>query len=159
HAFSSLQAAVLFAWRQPCSGSQRSSVQRFSSSQFGAGPPTQEPAEQWSAVVQALPSSRSAVLCVWTEPRAGSQESSVQTFPSSHLGAAPPTHEPAEQRSAVVHALPSSQLAVLSAWTQPCAGSQESSVQTFPSSQFGATPPTQEPAEQRSAVVQGLPSS
>jgi hypothetical protein len=42
---------------------------------------------------------------------------------------------------------------------QPFAGSQLSSVQGLPSSQFGAEPPTHEPPEQASLVVQALLSS
>ena len=61
--------------------------------------------------------------------------------------------------SAVVQASPSSQDAVLFAFTQPLAGLQESSVHTLPSSQLGADPPTQEPAAQVSVVVQASPSS
>jgi hypothetical protein len=44
-------------------------------------------------------------------------------------------------------------------FTQPLAESQVSSVQTFPSSQFGADPPTQAPPLQVSPKVQGSPSS
>ena len=51
------------------------------------------------------------------------------------------------------HAEPSSQAAVLSAWSQPVAGLQLSSVQTSLSLQFGAAPPTQTPAAQVSLVV------
>jgi hypothetical protein len=155
----SLHDAVLFVWTHPVAGLHESSVQPFPSLQLGGTPPTQLPPEQVSFVVQALPSSHDAVLFVWTQPVAGSQVSSVQTFPSSQFGAAPPAQLPPEQVSFVVHALPSSQGAALSVWTHPVAGSHVSSVQTLPSSQFGGTPPTQLPPEHVSFVVQALPSS
>ncbi|MEE9471062.1 MAG: hypothetical protein V3W32_05030, partial [Gemmatimonadota bacterium] len=144
----SSQDAALFAFTQPLAESHESSVQTFPSSQFGAAPPTQAPPAQVSDVVQASPSSQEAVLSAFTHPVAELHESSVQTLPSSQFGAAPPTQAPAEQVSAVVQASPSSHEAVLLAVTQPVAGSHESVVQTLPSSQFGAAPPTQAPAEQ-----------
>jgi len=150
---------VLLAWTQPRTVSQLSVVQRLESSQFGAAPPTQLPALQVSFVVHALPSSQRLVLLVWTQPRSVSQLSVVQTFESSQLGGAAPTHAPALQVSFVVQALPSSQEAVLLVWTQPRTESQVSVVQTFESSQFGGAPPTQAPALQVSLVVQALPSS
>jgi hypothetical protein len=57
-----------------------------------------------------------------------------------------------------VQGFPSSQAAA-SPWTQPVAGSHESSVQALPSSQLGAAPPTQAPPEHVSPVVQAFPSS
>ena len=75
---------------------------------------------------------------------------------SSHTGGRPPTHAPLEHVSLVVQALPSSQAATLSTCTQPVSESQESSVQTLPSLQLGAGPPTQLPPEQVSFVVQAL---
>ncbi|PKN59548.1 MAG: hypothetical protein CVU56_00545, partial [Deltaproteobacteria bacterium HGW-Deltaproteobacteria-14] len=138
----SSQGAVLTAVAQPLAGSQLSSVQGLPSSQCRAAPPTQTPAEQVSLVVQAEPSSQGAVLFVWTQPIPGSQLSSVHGLPSSQSVAAPLRQAPARQASAVVQGFPSSQLAVLSALTQPRAGSQLSSVQTLPSSQSGAAPPT-----------------
>ena len=88
-------------------------MQGLLSSQFGALPPTQDPATQVSEVVQAFPSSQEAVLFVKTQPVAGTQESSVHGLLSLQLGALPPTHEPAAQVSEVVQAFPSSQEAVL----------------------------------------------
>src|SRR5438445_3150813 len=70
-----------------------------------------------------------------------------------------PTHVPFEQMSAVVQKSPSSHGAVLGVRTHPVAGLQESSVQTFPSSQFRGGPPTHRPPAQVSAVVQVFPSS
>src|SRR5438046_3464786 len=70
----------------PLAGSQPSAVQLLPSLQSGGGPPTQLPPAQVSAVVQALPSSQAAVLFVCTQPRTGSQESSVHGLPSSQGG-------------------------------------------------------------------------
>ena len=155
----SLQGAVFSAWTHPVIGSHESSVQILSSSQLGALPPTHTPLAQVSAVVQASPSSHAFVLGAWTHPVAGSHESSVQTSASSQSGAGPPAHSPPAQASEVVQALPSSQGAVLSVWTQPSAWSHASSVQGFPSLQSGAGPPTHAPPAQASAVVQTSPSS
>jgi hypothetical protein len=158
-AFPSSQDAVLFVCTHPDAGSHESSVQGFASSQSSAAPPTQVPPPQVSFVVQALPSSHAAVLLKCTQPVAGLQVSSVQPLPSSQLGAGPPWQLPPPQVSPVVQALPSSQAAVLSVWTQPVAGLHESSVQPFPSLQFNAAPPWQLPPPQVSFVVQALPSS
>ena len=108
-------------------------VQTLPSSQFGGGPPTQDPPEHVSAVVQALASSHGLVLFTFLQPAAGLQESSVQMLPSLQLGGAPPTHEPKAQVSLVVHAFPSSHEAVLLANTHTPPW-HESVVQTFPSS-------------------------
>src|SRR6059058_2275733 len=75
------------------------------------------------------------------------------------MSGGPPTHVPPEHVSLVVQALPSSHGAVLGACTQPVAGSHESMVQTFPSSQLRAGPPVHRPFEQASPVVQTFPSS
>jgi hypothetical protein len=155
----SLQGTLLLAFTQPVAGSQESLVHTFPSSQFAAGPLLHAPLLQVSPTVQASPSSQGAVLLLLTHPVAGSQESLVHVLPSSQLGAGPPTQAPPLQASAVVQASPSLQANVLLALTHPVAGSQESSVQTFPSSQTGGAPPTQAPALQVSAVVQASPSS
>src|SRR5205807_2291393 len=157
-ALPSLQGAVLLTWTQPVEGLQVSSVQTLPSSQEGAGPPTHRPPLQASFVVHMLPSLQGAALLVCTQPVAWLQPSSVQGFPSSQLGGAPPTQFPPLQASLVVHALPSLQGAVLLVWTQPVAGSQPSSVQRLPSLQLGAGPPVQRPPLQVSLVVQALPS-
>src|SRR3989442_14364118 len=79
-------------------------------------------------------------------------------FPSSQLGDGPPTHLPPLHLSLVVQAFPSLHGAVLFVWKQPVAGLQVSSVQTLPSSQLSAGPPTQPPLLQVSLVVQAVPS-
>src|SRR5262249_1801442 len=89
---------------------------------------------------------------------AGSQASSVQTLPSSHTGAGPPTHVPALQVSAVVQALPSSQGSVLFTCWQPPAGSHRSVGQGLPSSP-SRRGPAQVPLPQVSPDVQASPSS
>src|SRR2546425_11776314 len=79
-------------------------------------------------------------------------------FPSSQLGAGPPRHRPPLHLSLVVQPFPSLHGAVLFVWKQPVAGLQVSSVQTLPSSQVSAGPPTQPPLLQVSLVVQAFPS-
>src|SRR5436309_1013405 len=74
------------------------------------------------------------------------------------VAGAPPVQAPPLQVSLVVQALPSLQGAVLLTWTQPVEGLQVSSVQTLPSLQEGAGPPTHRPPLQASLVVQALPS-
>ena len=139
--------------------SHESSVQTLLSSQFGATPPTQTLPAQVSAVVQASPSLQLALLAAFTQPAVLSHESSVQTLLSSQFGATPPTQTLPAHVSAVVQALPSSQLTLLATLTQPFDLSQESSVHTLPSSQPTAPTPTQAPALQESPVVQASPSS
>jgi len=150
HTLPSSQGAVLFVWTQPVAGLQVSSVHTFPSSQLGDAPPTHLPPLHLSLVVQASPSLHGAVLFVWKQPVAGLQVSSVQTLPSSQLSAGPPTQPPLLQVSLVVQAFPSLQGAVLALWTQPVLGLQVSSVQTLPSSQLGARPPTHTPPPHRS---------
>jgi len=111
------------------------------------------PATQVSFVVQALQSSHGALLFEWAQPVAGLHESFVHTSPSLQSGPGPPWHAPATQVSPVVHALPSSQGALLFTWVQPPDGLQQSSVQPFPSSQPTGSL-THWCATQRSFVVQ-----
>jgi hypothetical protein len=159
HALPSSQAAVLLVWTQPVAGLQLSSVQALLSLQFGAGPPWQLPAPHVSAVVQALPSSQDAVLSVCTQPPEESQVSSVQGLLSLQSTVRLPAHTPLAHVSFAVQKLPSSHVAVLFVWTQPVAGSQESSVQGLLSLQSVAGPPAQAPLAHVSPVVHALPSS
>src|SRR5256886_13384457 len=131
-AFPSLQGAVLFVWTQPVAGLQVSSVQPLPSSQLIAGPPTQPPLLQVSLMVQAFPSLQGAVLAVWTQPVLGLQVSSVQTLPSSQLGARPLTQTPPLHRSLRVQAFPSSHEGVVLAGTHPLGGRRLSSGQESP---------------------------
>src|SRR5881398_257321 len=124
----------LFAvFMQPVAGSHESVVHTLLSSQLRAGPPTQAPPAQVSAVVQALPSLQDRVFGV-------------------------PTHAPAAQVSPEVQGLRSSHGRVFGVFTQPVTGSHVSVVHTLPSTQLGGGPPTQTPPAQVSAVVQALPS-
>jgi len=114
----SLQVAVLFSCLQPVMELHESLVQTFPSSQLGGGPPTHNPPEHMSPVVQAFPSLHGLVLFTCLQPHAGSHESSVQPLLSSQFGGAPPTQAPPEQTSPVVHRFPSSHADVLLVNTQ-----------------------------------------
>ncbi len=124
--------------------------------------PAHCPPEHVSFAVHALPSSQGAVFTAYMQPRAGSHVSSVQGFPSLQGTGAPGMHTPSAQWSLPaaqpVQRLPSSHGFVLFTCTQPDAGSQESSVQTFASSQRSGAPPRHWPLAQASLVVQALPS-
>src|SRR5438128_1649449 len=152
-ALPSSQGLVLLVCVQPVAGLQPSVVQTLPSSQLGAAPPTHVPPLQVSPVVQAFPSLQGLVLLVCVQPVAGLQPSVVQTLPSSQLGAAPPTHVPQLQGSRVVSALGRLPWVVLLVCVQPVAGLQPSVVQTLPSSQLGAAPPTQVPPLQVSLAL------
>src|SRR5437773_1179938 len=137
------------------------------------------PSSHWASELQQP--SIGVLLHVSVAP---SQVSLVHTTPSSQLGDAPfrqrpvlgshvstplqktsssqttgcPVQLPLLQVSSVVHLLLSSQAAVLGLLTQlPVPGSQLSSVQTLPSSQFGGGPPTQLPFLQASPSLQAVP--
>jgi hypothetical protein len=81
----------------------------------------------------------------------------LQVCPTGQLTGVPP-HVPPAHTSAVVHRLPSLQALVLFACAHPLAGTQLSVVQTLPSSQLGAAPPTHAPPAHVSLVVHALPS-
>src|SRR5262249_28798233 len=153
HGFPSSHGAELLPWVHPACGSQLSSVQGSLSLQLSFGPPTQLPPEQVSLVVQALPSSHGAVLFACVQPLAALQESVVHTLLSLQSGGGPPAQLPPAQWSPVVHALPSSQGAVLLVWTQPVGGVQQRVVHTLLSLELGGGPPTQVPLEHWSLVV------
>ena len=138
---------------------QLSSVQSFRSSHSRAGPPTQVPPEQVSAVVQAFPSSQALVLFVWTHPAAGLHVSVVQTLPSSQTTGEAPAQLPPPHTSPVVQAFPSSQAFVLLVKAQPVAGLQVSVVHALVSLQITGVAPAQMPPPHTSPVVQTLPSS
>src|SRR5262249_45660406 len=153
----SSQAAALLVWTQPATGSQLSSVQGLASSQLNAGAPVQTPFWLVSAVVEMLASSRGAAVWACGKTLAGSLASSVEGLASPQLAGGALTQVPSWQTSPAVHALPSSQAAVLLVCRQPPAPSQASSVQGLPSSQRNW--PTQAPPWQASFTVQVLPSS
>ena len=156
HLLPSLQAATLLALTHPFAGSHESSVHALPSSQLTAWP-THLPPLHVSPVVQALASSQAATLLANTQlPVCVSQESSVHTLPSSQIFNAA-THLPPPQTSPVVHGLPSSQVAALGSVTHAFAGSHESSVHGFLSSQSGAAPPTHLNAASTGSVPQASP--
>jgi hypothetical protein len=134
-------------WTQPVAELHESIVQTLPSLQLAGGPPTQAPLLQVSLAVQALPSLQEAALLTFRQPSAWSQESVVQTLPSSQVGGGPPTHAPLLQVSLAVQELPSLQESVLLACWQPSASSQRSVVHGLPSSHSLAV--TQEAAVER----------
>jgi hypothetical protein len=154
----SLQVAVLAANWQPLLASQVSVVHGLLSPQTNAVPGWQEPPLHWSPWVHTLPSSQPAVLLVYWQPLPGLQLSVVHGLLSSQVRLPPALQLPARQASAVLQALPSSQLAVVGANAHPLVGSQLSAVQPLPSLQTKAVPPAQVPPLQASALVQALPS-
>src|SRR5438132_2818840 len=125
--------------------------------------PVHTPLWQVSVCVQALPSLQDVAL-VFTGlehvPVAGSQVPAVWHWSEAvQATGLLPVQTPLPQVSVCVQALPSSQGAVLSVWTQPLAGSQRSSVQTSRSSQSSRVPLTQVWFTQVSRPSQMLPLS
>jgi hypothetical protein len=123
------------------------------------GVPVHAPAAHVSFSVQGTPSLHVAVLFANMHPVLGAQVSVVHTFPSLHVSGVPPTHTPAWQVSTVVHALPSSQDAVLFVCWHPPSAVHVSVVHGFRSSQLVGAPPVHAPAWQASPVVHASPSS
>ena len=151
-------SAAVTCW-QPNVASQVSVVQALLSLQFSVPVPAwQALLAQTSPVVQALPSSQSALFAACRQPDAGSQLSFVQTLPSLHTGAAPPTHLLLAHVSLVVQALPSPHASVLAVKMQPAIGSHVSVVQGLLSLQVTAVGPVHTLLAHTSLVVQALPS-
>jgi hypothetical protein len=98
------------------------------------------------------------MLGLFWQPFNGSQLSSVQTFLSSQLVAAPGLHWPALQASPVVQIDPSSHGELLATNLQPAIGSHESLVHKFESLHITALPATQAPLKHVSPCVHTLPS-
>ena len=98
------------------------------------------------------------MLGVCVQPPDGLQLSSVQGLLSSQLCGGPPMQTPCWQLSCVVQALPSSHVFPFKLCLHPPCGSQASVVHALPSLQLRGGPAVQEPFEQVSLVVQGLPS-
>jgi hypothetical protein len=157
-ALPSLHDAAFGACTQPADTSQPSSVHGFASSHVGAGPPTHTPVLHESLVVQASPSEHDPPIGRCAQPVAGPQESSVQALPSSQFAGPPGRQLPWTQASPAVHALPSVHGSLFSTLWQPASGSQKSSVQGFPSPQFGAPEPTHAPPAHWSPSVHTFPS-
>ena len=154
----SLQGAVLATFLQPVPAAQLSSVHTLPSSQLLAGPPTHTLAAHASPAVHGSPSSHAVVLARCWQPTPPEHSSVVQMLPSSQLRTTVPAQSLSLQTSVEVHEFPSSHATVLAAWMQPAAALQLSLVQTLPSLQSSAGPPTQTLAEQASDVVHALPS-
>jgi hypothetical protein len=141
-------------------GSQLSVVQGLASSHLAVLPATQAEAAHWLSLTHRLSAVQGAVLAVcWQAPVLGSQLSSVQTLPSLQSFCTPP-QDPPLQVSALVQALPSSQLPLLNGAKMqvPLALVQLSAVQTLPSVQLIAAP-LHLPALHTSPVVHRLLSS
>jgi hypothetical protein len=121
-------------------------VQALLSSQSSPIVVSHLPAVQALAVEQGFRSSQSVpfgrLVCV--QPLAALHPSVVQGSLSSQFTVVP-RHTPPEQISPVVHRELSEHCAALLAYAQPVAGTQESSVQTLPSSQSRAVPAVQFP--------------
>ena len=156
-------AATRLYW-QPLTGSQVPLVHGLSSSQETAAPP-HTPPWQVSGEVQALSSSQALPLALTGSlhsPVRGSQApASWHWSLAAHTTGSAPAHWPPTQVSNWVHRSPSSHPVPLGSEskTQPCCGSQVSTVHSLPSSHTGAGPPVQAPAWQKSAVVQASLSS
>src|SRR5439155_9548061 len=100
-------------------------VQPLPSSQLGGLPGLQVPPPQTSRPLQTVPSSHGFVLLACWQPFAASQESAVQTLPSSQLGGVPGLQVPPPQTSRPLQTVPSSHGFVLLACWQACKGSVE----------------------------------
>ena len=146
-------------WEQPSFGWQLSIVQLFPSSQGCSSPAKHNPSSHLPSPVQASPSSQTPSLGTFKQPSLGSQESVVHGLLSSQEMAealqAPSAHVPASK-----HALPNVQAVpdVLKIFLHPDCGSQESTVQSFLSSQV-ETSTSHTPAAQKPVSVQGSLSS
>ena len=135
---------------------QLSSVQALLSLQTMAAP-TQLPAVQVSALVQALPSSQLAVLLAKTQsPVATLQLSVVHGLLSLQTRTAPATQPEALHWSPTVHGLLSVQGLVLALCVQPVAGLQLSSVHGLLSLQLTCVPGRQTPLWQLSPTEHTL---
>ena len=113
HLLPSSQAALLAVNVHPIKAAPPSSVQGLPSVHGSAAPGLQAPPAHTSLVVHRSPSSHGAVLNACLQPVAGSQEWVVHGLPSSHSRAPAPTQLPPAHPSVGVHALPSSQSALL----------------------------------------------
>src|SRR5256885_2263447 len=98
----SLQGRLAGVWTQPIAGSHVSVVHTVPSLQPSAGPPTQTPAVQTSAVVQALPSLQGAVFGVATHTSAPLQAAFMQGLVLAHALPAGLNLQVAEQQEAGV---------------------------------------------------------
>jgi hypothetical protein len=166
HGFPSSHAAVLNTKVHPTPCTHVAVVQTLLSSGHCTGVPTHTPFMH-SPFTTHEPPPPHAVLFgtgVNTHPAAGSHESVVHGFPSSHTRGTN-MHAPFTHWSSV-HASPSSQSPSAQHGTQPGSATcthtplqQTSCVHGFPSSQSIGTPPHTPLPKQMSSVVHGSPSS
>lgn len=133
-ALPSLHGAAFAVAVQPLDRSHASSVQALPSSHIITFPGRQLPPAHASPLVHAEPSSQGCVVALCWQPLAGAHWSAVQPLLSSQSTGTPPEQLAFTHISPLVHALPSSQLAVLAVWLQPALASHASSVQMLPSS-------------------------
>jgi len=139
-------SSATFMLAQPMSV-QLSIVQGLPSSQLVSVPPTQNPPEQRSFVVQGSPSEQRMPSTNINPhpPDEGSQSGATQTLEAVHRGM-PGAQVAPSQRSPVVQRSPSSQAigSAVGSCRQPRIGAHTSRVQAFPSSQpRGAHSPPQ----------------
>ena len=155
-ALPSLQGRLFAVNTQPVAALHASLVQALLSLQTVETPGTHAPFAHASPLVQTLPSEHTAFVLANTQPVAELQVSAVHGLPSLHVTAAPPAQAPAAHASPLVHALPSEQLLLLFACTQPPPAPHESVVQGLPSSQLIEAPDAQPPPAQASPFVHAL---
>ena len=146
-------------------GSQPSTLHTLPSSQKVTLPGKHAPPLQKSLTVHTFPSLQLPLLLRLVQPLPGKQPSSVQGLPSSQAFLLAGTQIPLTQvlapwklrpsHAASAHTLPS----LIALWLQPPAGSHLSLVQLSPSSHTVPLPPWHKPPSQKSAPVQGFPSS
>ena len=138
---SSQAPAAALCW-QPAAAAQTSAVHGLLSLQLIPVPAVQTALKQLSPVVHGLPSSHAPESALCVQPDVARQPSSVQGLPSSQPRFGLAAQEPALQTSPVEHTFPSEQGAPSApVLVQPLATSQESLVQTLPSSQSKPGPP------------------
>jgi hypothetical protein len=158
HALPSLQLIVLLVKTQPLTVLHASLVQMLPSLHVWVAPAWQDLLAHVSPMVQTLPSLQDALLAVLVQPLVTLQASLVQPLPSSQLMLAPGLQMPPAHVSPSVQTLPSLQLAVVFAATQPVLALHESVVHGLPSLQFCSAPAWQAPFAHVSPTVQTLPS-
>jgi hypothetical protein len=169
--FPSLQSAgtlhdwqpAIGVWTQPLSALHESIVHAFPSLQLSVVPAVHTPTWHVSAPLHTVPSAHDVPLATaaLTQPRATSQLSVVQTFPSLQLSGVPAVHTPLWHVSLPLHTVPSAHelpFATAVFW-QPVTGLQLSVVQTLPSLQLSGVPAVHVPFWQVSTPLHTVPSA
>jgi hypothetical protein len=137
HTLPSLQELLLSLEKtQPLAVLHVSSVQGLPSLHVSGVPGWQEPPEQVSAPLHALPSPHGLLFGALTQPKAALQVSVVHTLLSLQFRGTP-VQTPPTQPSPTVQLFWSSQSTELLECTQPMDGLHESVVQILESSQLG----------------------